>query len=457
MQKRRSLNVDMLHGPILKTLIVFTIPIVLSNWLQILFNGADLLVIGRFDSDEALAAVGLTTPIVRMLVGFFTGISVGVNVVVARAVGAGDKKLQHDAVHTAITFSYIIGIVLTICGELLLDVLLDAVNTPADIRQLTRLYLSIYFLGLPPVMVFNYAAAVIRAGGDTRTPMLILTTTGGLNLILDIIAIVVLGSGVGGVAVATIFTYYIAFIWVFIHMCRMDGELRYRFSHSHISGRLLGNMIGMGVPVATQSVMMSLSTLLIHAAVNTFGTAAVAGVSAAETPDAIVWMAMNSISQATVSFIGQNMGAGDYTRVRKITRTCILTSFVTAEVLGLALFFLRYEIIGLFVSDPQAIQSGVWRIAVQFTVYGVAGLMDTVLSVNQGYGYPKTTMIISILGICVFRIIYLNTIFQWYHTQFVLFLSFPMGQALTAAGQLVCHYITGKMLPENRTVNVKTA
>lgn len=447
---KKSYEMDMCHGPLAVKLLVFTIPVMLSGILQLLFNAADIVVVGRFAGSEALAAVGSNGSLINLIVNVFIGISIGSNVLVARHYGAGEYDEVHKTVHTSVLTSIIFGIVLIFVGLAAARPLLEMMGTPEDVIDLAEVYLRIYFVGMPVNMLYNFGAAILRAVGDTRRPLYFLIIAGVINVILNLFFVIVCHMGVAGVAVATIISQAVSAILVVICLMKSESCIHLSLRKLRIYKKKLFQMIRIGLPAGMQGAIFSISNVLIQSSVNSFGSVAMAGNAAASNIEGFIYIAMNSFYQASLSFTSQNSGAGLFKRVYKVLGLCLLMVTVTGICLGSLVLAFGRPLLGIYSSDGNVIGFGLLRMGYICTTYFLCGLMDVTVGSLRGIGYSITPMIISLTGACAFRVLWIFTVFRWMHSLDTLYISYPVSWLITASAQLLCFFIVIRRV-KNRT------
>ncbi len=448
----KSNEINMCEGPIFSNILLFAFPLILSNILQLLFNAADVVVVGRFTGSEALAAVGSTTQLINLLVNFFIGVSVGANVMVAHYYGAGDRNGIHETVHTAITIAIICGIIMIFVGIAAAMPMLTLMGTPDDVIGHSVLYMRIYFLGMPAFMVYNFGAAILRAAGDTRHPLYYLSLSGVLNVILNVIFVVVFGLGVAGVALATIISQYLSAALIILHLLRTDSQSRLCIKDLKIYRNRLSQIMQIGLAAGLQTVAFNISNVQIQSSINSFGSIVMAGSAAAGSVEGFVYMSMNAVSQTTLSFMGQNFGAQKFNRINKILYRCLALTTGLGLVMGMGAYLLGNTLIGIYNSDPMVIESGIYRLSIVSTTYALCGIMEVLAFAIRGLGYSTMPMIVSLLGGCVFRVIWILTIFSAFRTQFSLYISYPMSWILTSIVLWICYRKVRKKFPADDVV-----
>lgn len=431
--KKPGYSIDMVNGPLAGKLLLFALPLMLSSLLQLLFNAADVVVVGRYAGKEALAAVGSNGSLINLLVNLFIGFSVGANVVVARDLGAGREEDVGKSVHTSVTLSLISGVVLMAAGTILARQLLVWTASPAEVIGLATVYLRIYFCGMPANMLYNFGAAILRAQGDTRRPLYFLSIAGVTNVALNLLFVIVLEMSVAGVALATIISQYISALLVLQCLIRDKGALRLDLKKLGLDKRVIIRICQVGLPAGFQGIVFSLSNVVIQSSINSFNsTAIVAGSSTSSNIEGFVYTGMNAIYQTCLTFTSQNYGAG---KCRRVDRTLLLClGYVTA--IGLALgnlaVFLGPQLASIYApGEPEVVAQAVLRLQYVCSLYFLCGIMDTMVGVLRGLGYSVVPMVVSMVGACVTRLVWVATIFQVYRSPEVLYLSYPVSWTIT--------------------------
>ena len=444
--KTNKYEMDMCNGPLFKKIIIFSIPLILSGMLQLLFNAADIVVVGRYAGKEALAAVGSTSSLTNLLVNVFMGLSIGANVLVARFYGAGQKKELDEMIHTAIATSVIAGVFLFFAGFFLAKPALSLMGTPEDVIEHSVLYMRIYFAGMPVLMLYNFGSAVLRAIGDTKRPLYYLLFAGVVNVVLNLVFVIIFHMGVAGVALATVISQAISAVLVIRCLILNDGIVRLHLKRLRIVPDKLIKMIKIGVPAGLQGAMFSISNVLIQSSINSFGSIAMAGNTAALNIEGFVYTAMNALHQGAVSFTGQNYGAHKFKRIAKIAIICEVMVFVVGLLLSAVVLFFVEPLLHLYSEDPEVIPYGIQRLQIICTTYYLCGMMDVMVGILRGMGYAIAPMLVSLTGVCVFRVVWIYTIFAKFRTLEVLYLSYPATWALTFLVQLCMFIIIYKKL-----------
>ena len=454
---KKSYEIDMTSGPLLGKILLFSIPLMLSGILQLLFNAADIIVVGRFSGSEALAAVGSTSSLINLLVNLFIGISIGGNVLMARYIGAQDYKNARETLHTAVCISLYGGILMIFVGVLLARPLLEMMGTPADVINLSVLYMRIYFIGMPAFILYDFGAAMLRAVGDTKRPLYFLTIAGCVNVIFNLFFVIVLHMGVAGVALATIIAQGISAVLIILCLVRSEGVLQLSRSEIKLHKDKVKQMLRIGLPAGLQGIIFSISNVLIQSSINSFGSLVMAGNTAASNIEGFVYTSMNAIYQTSLSFTSQNMGARQYKRVDRILFECVGIVSVVGLVLGLGAFLLGHPLLSIYTSSEEVISYGIARLGVVSASYFLCGIMDTLVGSLRGIGYSLMPMFVSLTGACLFRIIWIYTVFQVFHTQFSLYISYPISWILTLLAHLICYVIVRKKAFRKREMQVQNA
>lgn len=442
-----KVNRNMCEGPMLLNIIFHTIPIILSSILQLLFNAADLVVVGRFCGSISVAAVGATGSITNLIICMFIGISVGASVVVAQSIGANDSAATHKAVHTAIPIAAIGGTILTVVGVLVSKSLLIIMGTPHNVLNLSTLYMRIFFCGMIFNMIYNFGAAILRASGDTKRPLLFLSLAGILNVVLNVIFVTVFNMNVAGVALATVISQALSAFLVMLSLIRRDDEIGFRIKEITLDKSTIKKMLVIGIPSGIQSSLFSVSNVIIQSSVNSFGDIFMSGNAAAANIEGFIFASMNSFHQSALNFSGQNYGAGKIDRVKKALMICISGAAVVGLVLGILSVVFGKQLLSIYITDSTlAIKYGMKRMMIVSLSYFLCGIMDTTTGSIRGMGYSIVTMFITIIGACGLRILWIYTIFQipGFHTPQVLFLSYPISWTLTFIAEIIAFSIIYK-------------
>lgn len=445
---KKSYEMDMCNGPILSKVLVYAFPLMLSGILQLLFNAADVIVVGRYAGSQSLAAVGSTSALINLLVNVFIGLSVGVNVLVAQYYGAKKEDDVNETVHTAVAISLVSGVILIFIGLLASRPLLELMGTPDDVIDKSTIYMQIYFSGMPVIMLYNFGSAILRAIGDTRRPLYFLAVAGVVNVVLNIFFVTQFNMDVAGVALATVISQVISAGLVVKSLMQSEGCLKLELKKLGISKAKFKRIVQVGLPAGMQGAIFSISNVLIQSSVNSFGSIAMAGNTTAQNIEGFIYTAMNAIYQTNLSFTSQNYGGRKYGRINKITMTCVAVVTVVGLVLGLAAYSAGEFLVGIYSSDPEVIQYGLKRLAIFGTTYFICGIMDTMVGSIRGLGYSVLPMCVSLTGACAFRVIWIYTIFQWNRTLTTLYLSYPASWIVTTIAHVICFIWIRKKLPK---------
>ena len=433
-------QLDMTRGPIFKELIIFSVPLILSCVLQLLFNAADVIVVGRFAGDNSLAAVGSTSSFINLMLNLFIGLSIGSSVVSANYFGAGKIRELRNTVHTSMLLSIYSGIGLTILGVIFARPILHLMQAPEEVLVLAVLYLRIYFAGISATVIFNFGSALLRAKGDTKRPLYILMVAGVINVILNLIFVICFRMDVAGVALATVISQIFAAAFVVVLLMREEDGFKLELRKLKIHKYILIHIIKIGVPAGFQGMMFSISNMVIQSSVNSFGPVVIAGSSAGINIEGFVYLAMNGFSQGALTFVSQNMGAGQKDRIKKLMFISLLTVLVVGEGLGFLVVIFARQILGIYSKNPLVIAAGIRRLTIICSTYALCGIMDTMSNIIRGIGHSLLPMVVCIVGVCVFRIVWLSTLFQTvrFHTEFIIFVSYPISWIITFIAHCIC-------------------
>lgn len=439
-----SSKVDMLHGPVLKKIIYFAIPLAIGSTLQQLFNAIDSAVVGRFASSQALAAVGANGPVVSLFVNLFIGISVGSGVLIANYIGSGQEHRISDAVHTSIAISLVSGVFLMGLVQVVAAPLLTLMQTPSDVIHLGVLYLRIYAIGMPFILIYNFGSAILRSAGDSKRPVYSLIVGGVINAILNVIFVVGFHRSVDGVAIATVMSNVVSSSMVMYFLMHEKEPLRFHFSKLRFNKEDLMKILNVGVPAGLQGVVFSISNVVIQSGMNGFGGSAMAGSSVAVNFEYIGYFIVNGFSQAAVTFIGQNYGARKMDRCRLIWRTALICGFVAALCSDLMFVFLRQPLIGLFTKDPAVIDYANRRVLLVLIVHWLIASYEITASALRGYGKSLIPALLTVFGTCVVRIVWVYVIKSYFPTYEMLLLVYPVSWVITGTIVIVAYFITVK-------------
>lgn len=438
--KKNKYEIDMCNGTIMDKLISFSLPLMLSGILQLMFNAVDIIVVGRFSGSQALAAVGSTSALINVFTNLFIGISLGANVLTARFYAAGREKEVSETVHTAITLALVSGIVMALVGLVFSRGALALMGTPDDVIGLSALYMRIYFLGMPFFMLYNYGAAILRAVGDTKRPLLFLVIAGVINACLNMVLVIVFKLGVAGVAIATVISQMISCVLVLRCLCRSESSYRLRFSELGMKGYYLKQIFSVGVPAGIQSTVINFSNVLLQSSVNSFGSTAMAGYTAANNLLGFLYVSVNSITQACMSFTSQNYGVGKLKRMDRVLADCMILSVVVAVVLGCICYGFGPEILQIYTEDAEVIECGMEILAYTTITYFLCGWMDLFPGALRGMGYSAVPMVLSVIGTVGTRVVWIFGIFPYHRSLAILFISYPASWIITIILQVVCFY-----------------
>jgi putative MATE family efflux protein len=441
LKEQKSFEIDMCTGPLLPKILIFTLPLILSGVLQLLFNAADVIVVGRYAGSDSLAAVGSTSALTNLLVNLFIGLSVGVNVLVARYYGGKKEDEVSLTVHTAVIVSVVGGLFLSILGFAASKPLLEWMDTPENVISLSILYMRIYFLGMPVMLLYNFGSAILRAIGDTRRPLYYLMIAGVINIVLNLWFVLSFHMGVAGVALATVISQCISAGLMVRCLMTSEGCFRLSLKKLRMDWDKFGRIVRIGLPAGIQGSLFSISNVLIQSSVNSFGSIAMAGNTASGNIEGFVYTSMNALHQTAVSFTGQNLGGKRLDRINKILIECLLIVTVIGLVMGNGAVFFGHNLLGLYSTDEEVIRYGMIRMRIICTTYCLCGIMDVLVGSIRGLGYAVMPMIVSLLGACVSRIIWIYTVFQWNRTLETLYISYPISWALTALVHVICFIV----------------
>lgn len=450
-RQKKSYEMNMCEGPLVGKMLIFTIPLMFSGILQLLFNAADTIVVGRYAGSQALAAVGSTTSLINLLVNMFMGLSVGANILISRYYGAKREEDIRETVHTSITVAALGGVLLAVLGNTFAKPLLVLMGSPADVVDLAAIYVKIYFMGMPVIMVYNYGAAILRAIGDTKRPLYYLTIAGVVNVILNLFFVVKLEMSVAGVALATVISQCVSVVLLLRCMCQMEGSCRLEFKKLGIHKEKAVLLLRHGLPAGLQGSVFSFSNVLIQSSINSFGSIAMAGSSAAANIEGFIYTAMNSFQQTALCFTSQNLGGGKHDRITKVLRNSILMVSFVGIVMGCGCYLFGEELLSVYSSDPEVISYGLIRFRWIGIPYFLCGIMDALVGMLRGLGYAIVPMAVSIIGACGFRIVWIATVFARFHSLDVLFSSYGISWILTGGTHFICFMIVWGRLKKKLT------
>ena len=444
--KTNKYEIDMCNGTIMDKLISFSLPLMLSSILQLMFNAVDIIVVGRFSSSRALAAVGSTTALINIFTNLFIGISLGANVLAARYFAAGRDREMSEAVHTAITLALISGVVMAFVGAGMSGTALDLMDTPGDVIGLSAVYMRIYFMGMPFFMLYNYGAAVLRAVGDTKRPLLFLIAAGMANVVLDLLLVIVIPLGVAGVAIGTVVSQMISCILVLRCLYRSEGSYQLRFSKLMLRWVYLKRIFQVGIPAGIQSTVINFSNALLQSSVNSFGSTAMAGYTAANNILGFLYAAVNAVTQACMSFTSQNYSVGKQKRMDRVLLDCILLSTGVAAVLGIGAYVFGSQILRIYTAEQDVIQCGLEILSITTVPYFLCGIMDLIPGALRGMGHSAVPMVLSVIGTVGTRIVWIYMFFPRNRSLHFLFISYPGSWIITIAMQAVCFWFVRRRI-----------
>ena len=438
----------MTEGSVFFKLLQFSIPLIFSSVLQLFFNAADVVVVGRFAGVNSLAAVGSTSSLINLLVNLFLGLSVGTNVIAANYFGSGKNKKLSQTVHTAILLSVYSGVILTVVGVFGAKYILRLMGSPDEVLSLATLYLQIYFAGITASMVYNFGSALLRSKGDTKRPMYILFAAGLINVVLNLIFVIPLKMDVAGVALATVLSQVFSAFMVIRCLVKESDYFKLYFSKLKIDREIFIDILKIGLPAGFQGILFSFSNVIIQSSVNSFGNIMIAGSSAAANIEGFVYISMNGFAQGSLTFVSQNYGAKKMDRIKKVVRIALLCALVAGTVLGNLAYLFGRNLIAIYNDNPDVIEAGLLRMSVIMTTYALCGIMDVMANSVRGIGHSLLPMVVSLLGACGLRLVWLATAFQIpaFHTCRTVFLSYPISWAITFAAHVVCFFVILKNL-----------
>ncbi|HIY63587.1 MAG TPA: MATE family efflux transporter [Candidatus Mediterraneibacter stercoripullorum] len=438
--KRNKYEIDMCNGSIMDKLISFSLPLMLSSILQLMFNAVDIIVVGRFSGSQALAAVGSTTALINIFTNLFIGISLGANVLAAHYYAAGRDKEMSEAVHTAITLALISGIIMAFVGAAASRLALELMDTPANVIDLSVTYMRIYFMGMPFFMLYNYGAAILRAVGDTKRPLIFLAVAGMANVVLDLLLVIVIPLGVAGVAIGTVTSQFVSCILVLWCLHRTEGSYQLRFSRLTIKWTYLKRIFQVGIPAGIQSTVINFSNAMLQSSVNSFGSTAMAGYTAANNILGFLYVAVNAVTQACMSFTSQNYSVGKQKRMDRVLADCMILSAGVAVVLGVGAYVFGSRLLGIYTSEADVIQCGLEILSITTVPYFLCGIMDLIPGALRGMGHSGVPMVLSVIGTVGTRILWIYVFFPQHRSLYFLFISYPASWIATILMQAVCFY-----------------
>lgn len=428
-------KLDMLNGSIWNKLPVFALPIAATGILEQLFNASDIAIVGNFaqtDKTAAVAAVGANSPIIGLILNLFIGIALGANVVIANAIGRDDRQTVQKAVHTSMVVSVIGGVLVAIIGELIAEPLLTVLNVPDDVLELALLYLRIYFLGMPVILLYNFEAAIFRSIGETKMPLIALTLSGILNVLLNLFFVIVLKMSVNGVATATVLANVVSAGILYIKLVKSDKYIKVEFKKLRIDGKVFAKIMQIGLPAGIQSAVFAVANIVIQGAINSLGTVVIAASSAAFNIEIIAYNVMNSFSQACTTFVGQNFGANKIDRCKKTLFLCLIEDAIASGRAILIVLITGKFLLSIFNNNPEVIEIGYTRLVIIFIAYIFSMLYEVMSGYLRGFGFSLVPAILTTVGVCVLRIIWINTVFPANRTFVTIMTAYPVSLSTTA-------------------------
>lgn len=428
-------KLDMLNGSIWNKLPVFALPIAATGILEQLFNASDIAIVGNFaetDKTAAVAAVGANSPIIGLILNLFIGIALGANVVIANAIGRDDRQTVQKAVHTSMVVSVIGGVLVAIIGELIAEPLLTVLNVPDDVLELALLYLRIYFLGMPVILLYNFEAAIFRSIGETKMPLIALTLSGILNVLLNLFFVIVLKMSVNGVATATVLANVVSAGILYIKLVKSDKYIKVEFKKLRIDGKVFAKIMQIGLPAGIQSAVFAVANIVIQGAINSLGTVVIAASSAAFNIEIIAYNVMNSFSQACTTFVGQNFGANKIDRCKKTLFLCLIEDAIASGTAILIVLITGKFLLSIFNNNPEVIEIGYTRLVIIFIAYIFSMLYEVMSGYLRGFGFSLVPAILTTVGVCVLRIIWINTVFPANRTFVTIMTAYPVSLSTTA-------------------------
>lgn len=442
--KDKKYEIDMCNGTLLDKLISFAFPLMLSGILQLMFNAVDIIVVGNFSGSQALAAVGSTTSLINLFINLFIGISLGANVLAARYYAAGKDKEMSETVHSAMALALISGVVMLFVGLIFARGALELMDTPDDVIDQSTLYMRIYFLGMPFFMMYNYGAAILRAVGDTKRPLLFLVIAGIVNAGLNMFLVIVFHLGVAGVAISTVISQMISCVLVIICLYRTQSSYQLRFSKLKLRWEYIKQICKVGIPAGVQSMVINFSNVLLQSSVNSFGSIAMAGYTAANNIFGFLFASINSVTQACMSFTSQNYSVGKYKRMTKVLFECIGLSMAVSLTLGCSAYFFGNKILWIYTDNAAVVKAGMEVLTYSTVTYFLCGIMDLFPGALRGMGYSTVPMILSVVGTVGTRLVWIYGVFPKHRSLDVLFISYPASWFITIVFQVICYIIVRK-------------
>ena len=451
--EKNKFEIDMCNGPIMSKLISFSVPLILSGMLQLMFNAVDIIVVGQFSGSTSLAAVGSTTALINVFVNLFMGISLGANVVSARCYAMGRREEMSKTVHTAITIALVSEIIMAVIGVIFAKGALLLMGTPENVIDLSTLYMRIYFLGMPFFMLYNYGAAILRAVGDTKRPLIFLVISGCINAGINMLLVIVFDMGVAGVAIGTVISQFVSCALVINCLYRTKSSYQLRFSKLKIEKDYMIQIFQVGVPAGIQSTVINFSNALLQSSVNSFGSVAMAGYTAANNVLGFLYVSVNSITQACMSFTSQNFAVGKHKRMDRVLIDCMVLSISVALILGGGAYLFGTYILNIYTSDADVIKCGLEILSITTVPYFFCGIMDLFPGALRGMGYSTVPMILSIIGTVGVRILWIFVFFPMHRSLYFLFISYPGSWIATIVMQVICYMLVRKKIASQGTLS----
>ena len=442
--KTNKYEIDMCNGSIMDKLISFSLPLMLSSVLQLMFNAVDIIVVGHFNGSDALAAVGSTTALISLLTNLFIGISLGANVLAARYQASGRDREMSEAVHTSIALALVSGIAMAFIGVAVSALALGLMDTPVNVIGQATVYMRIYFCGMPFFMLYNYGAAILRAVGDTKRPLVFLMAAGLANVVLDLLLVIVIPLGVAGVAIGTVTSQMISSLLVLRCLWKSEGSYQFRFSRLTLKWSYMKRIFGVGIPAGIQSTVINFSNVLLQSSVNSFGSTAMAGYTAANNILSFLYVSINAVTQACMSFTSQNYSVGKQKRMDRVLADCALLSAGVSVVLGVGAYVFGGQVLRIYTTDADVIQCGIEILSITTVPYFLCGIMDLFPGALRGMGHSAVPMLLSVIGTVGTRIIWIYGFFPQHRSLFFLFISYPGSWLVTILMQGVCFWFVRK-------------
>ena len=446
----KKYEIDMCSGPILPKLLKLVLPLMLSSVLQLLFNAADIIVVGNFASENSLAAVGSTTSLVNLMTNLFLGLSTSANVLTSHYMGAKDGENVSKTIHTSIFLSIVCGLIMTFVGVTFADDLLSLMHTPPEVLSLSSLYLRLYFCGMVAMMIYNFGSSILRSKGDTKRPLYYLAFAGVINVVLNLFFVIVFHMDVAGVALATVISQCVSASLIIICLMRETDFYKFEWKKLRPNKRIVVKILRIGLPAGLQGVVFSLSNVVVQSSINGFGPVVMAGSAASASIEGFVWVSMNSFSQGALTFTSQNVGGGMYSRINKIAFISCAAAAITGIVFGNLAYFFGEPLLSIYDPRPDIIAPGLTRMQMVCCFYFLCGLMDSIVGTIRGMGYAVAPTVVSMLGACGLRILWISTVFQLpaLHSEAMLFISYPISWGITFAAHFVCYIFMRRKYPK---------